>query len=101
MLKGRINHPVRSAVVLGALTVALHAFSDQFATEALDRACGEVSYNPTGGSLVINDRVVLQVTDNSLRQTLLAEVMREPLDLCLLGRWLQRGQLFDAVDIAD
>lgn len=101
MLKRKINHPVRSAVVLGALAAGLHAFADPVSTEALDRACGEVSYNPTGGSLVINDSVVIQVMDNALRQTLMAEVKREPVNLCLLGRWLQRGKLFDAVDIED
>jgi hypothetical protein len=68
-----------------------------FAREAV-KQCGTVSYDPQGGSLVINNRIEVQVTNASLEANLIREAKRAPFDACLIGSWvnLPRGKIFKA-----
>jgi hypothetical protein len=62
------------------------------------KACGSLSYDTQGGSLVINNSAPVEVTDRSLEGKLVDRAMQGPFDACLIGNWVDApaGRKFSA-----
>ena len=55
-------------------------------------ACGEISYDTQGGSLVINRSYEVQPVVQELADDLLAKASEGPFDACLVGDWRGRDE---------
>lgn len=62
------------------------------------RTCGRVSYDPQGGSIVINDRIKLQAQTRDVESALITEVSQGPAHFCLYGSWVRPSQVFSFYD---
>ena len=58
------------------------------------KECGRLTYDPQGGSLVINNAAVVDVVDQRLEEQLVGRASRGPFDACLIGNW--NGARFSA-----